>query len=53
MATFLEPLAVMTETVGTEVADVFGLNIAPPMFLPGGGINPAAQQEPNQNHHAA
>ena len=41
MATFLEPLAVITESVGTEAAEVFGLNIAPPMYLPGGGLNPA------------
>ena len=42
MATILEPLAVLTESVGTEAAEIFGLNVRPPMFLPGGGINPAA-----------
>ena len=42
MTTILEPLAVITESAGTEAAEVFGLNVTPPMFLPGGGINPAA-----------
>jgi hypothetical protein len=41
MATILEPLASITETAGTEAAEVFGLNVRPPMFLPGGAINPS------------
>lgn len=42
MATILEPLAVITESAGTEVSEIFGLNVRPPMFLPGGGLNPDA-----------
>ena len=39
MTTILEPVAVITDEIGTEASSIFGLNSVP-MFLPGGAINP-------------